>query len=251
VTRAFWCGVLLLCGSGRTSDTPGAGLSCAEPVHDFGRVRGGTRPSHEFVVTNPGEEPVELVAVKSSCGCLAVEENWPRRLEPGVSGAIRVTLDTANYQGPVTERVTLTSADSDQPPVTLRIEANVWWPVEVSPRSATFEFGPDSGTNAHRVLRILSREAAPLTVGTPESSSRSLAATLRTNVPGKEYELTVRALPPLPRGNLFGRVKLSTSSTNAPLLEIPVFGLFQPPTRGTPASGRDGAPGASPAPARP
>lgn len=236
MSRAGWCGLLLLCASGRADD---ARLACAEPGHDFGRVRGGTRPTHEFVLANPGAEPVELVTVKSSCGCLEVEQNWPRRLEPGVSGVIRVTLDSANYQGIVTEQVTLTSADSNQPPVTLRIAANVWWPVEVTPRSATFEFGADSGTNAHRVLRIVSREATPLTLGVPETSTRSLAATLKTNVPGKEYELTVRALPPLPRGNLFGRVRLPTSSTNAPRLEIPVFALFQTPARGTPAGGRD------------
>lgn len=240
MTRAFWCGILFLGASGHAAD---ASLACGEPEHDFGRVRGGTRPSHEFVLTNTGAEPVELVTVKASCGCLVVEENWPRRLEPGVSGVIRVTLDSANYQGPVTEQVTLTSADSNQPPVTLRIEATVWWPVEVTPRSATFEFGADSGTNAHRVLRIVNREATPLTLGPPETSSHSLAATLKTNVPGKEYELTVRALPPLPRGNIFGRVRLPTSSTNAPLLEIPVFALYQTPKRGTPAGGRNG-PGA-------
>lgn len=240
MSPAFWCGFFLLCAGGRAAD---ARLACGDPEHDFGRVRGGTHPSHEFVLTNTGAEPVELVTVKSSCGCLAVEENWPRRLDPGVSAAIRVTLDTANYQGRVTERVALRTADSNQPPVTLRIEATVWWPVEVTPRSATFEFGADSGTNAHRVLRIVNGEATPLTLGAAETSSHSLAATLKTNVPGKEYELTVRALPPLPRGNIFGRVRLPTSSTNAPLLEIPVFALYQTPKRGTPAGGRN-SPGA-------
>lgn len=80
----------------------------------------------------------------------------------------------------------------------------------------------------------MNHEDAPLRLGPPESNHRSLAATLRTNVPGREFELTVRALPPLPGGNLFGQIKLTTSSTNTPRIEIPVFALVQPDVVVTP-----------------
>ncbi len=210
------------------------GLRFDEPAYHFGRVRGGELVSHDFTFTNPSSKPVEIGEVKPSCGCLAIG-NWPTRVEAGASGTIPVHFATANYAGHVSETVTVTYTDPTLPPITLRVEVTVWWPIEVTPRAAVFEFGANSGTNAFKVVGIVNHEGAPLHLGAPQSSQRALAATLRTNTPGREFELTVRALPPLPAGNIYGQVKLLTSSTSMPVLEIPVYAFAQPDVVVTPS----------------
>lgn len=149
----FWAGWLgvLWCAPGLGGEGHPAGVSCAEPVHDFGRARGGAHVTHEFILTNTGAVPVEIAGVKSSCGCLEIGE-WTRKLEAGVSGTVPVVFDTVNYAGHVSERLTVGLAEAALPAITLQIEATVWWPIEVTPRAARFEFGANSGTNAHAVV---------------------------------------------------------------------------------------------------
>lgn len=210
-----------------TGNAPGS-LEFPQPRHDFGRVNGGDTVTHRFAFTNPGPGPVEIRTVKSSCGCLEVGP-WPTRVGGGQGGTIPVQFATANYSGEITETVTVTCADPAVPPLRLEVVAQVWWPLEITPRSAVFEFGRNSGSNAFTVVRLVNQEAAPLEIRTPiHSSHPALAATLRTNRAGREFELELRAVPPLPSGNLFGEVKLLTSSTAMPVVAISVAGLLQP-----------------------
>lgn len=67
-------------------------------VHDFGEVSWEDGElSCTFTLTNNSEEPLEIYAVISSCGCTAVK--WTREpIEPGKKGTIEATY--ANEDGP-------------------------------------------------------------------------------------------------------------------------------------------------------
>ena len=121
----------------------------------------------------------------------------------------------------------MTCNDPNQPVVTLQIKGNVWKPVELTPPYAIFNLTAETETNATAAVRIVNNEESPLTLSTPESSNPAFAAELRTNQPGKEFQLIVKTVPPLPAGSVQGQITLKTSSTNMPVLSVSAFANVQ------------------------
>ncbi|MBX3733495.1 MAG: DUF1573 domain-containing protein [Verrucomicrobiae bacterium] len=218
-------------------------LEVLEPLQDFGRVRAGTRMLHEFRVTNQGNETVEITAVETSCACLAPGV-WPAKLKPGESATLPVELHTEPYSGAVAEHLTVRTrvGPGDGAVLTLDVRAVVWRPLEATPASAVFEARPDAPESATCTIRIVNQLSEPVELKAPESSHRGIEATLRSVVPGREYELIVRAVPPMGRGNVFGRVSMATSSPEMPVLEIPVHALVPAPRKRTVEAAAPGKP---------
>jgi hypothetical protein len=77
--------------------------------------------------------------------------------------------------------------------------------------------------DATSVVRIVNQEPQPLVLSAPVGDNRLFAAELRTNVPGREYELRLRTVPPLGAARLSGHFTLQTSSTNAPELWVTAY----------------------------
>lgn len=227
VLNGLFALVFGVCADSAETASAGPGLQFDETHYDFGRVNGGETVAHEFAFINPHVQAVGISGVKSSCGCVVVGA-WPTKVEGGETGVIPVQFATANYAGHVREQVIVTFTEAALPPIKIEIEATVWWPVEISPRTAVFEFGGNSGSNVVATVRITNQEAASLELQDPVTSHRALAATLQTNRPGQEFEVTIRTAPPLPSGNLFGDVTLKSSAAKMPRIVIPVSGLFQP-----------------------
>lgn len=203
--------------------------------HDFGRVHAGDRVRHAFPLTNSGPHPLAIASVRASCSCVELGD-WPERLAPGESGSIPVLLHTANYFGPVQETLTVTGTDPAHPPVTLRLRADAWRPIEVQPASVVFEWFPQDPGDSLGTVRILNRGEAPLELSPPTSRQPGLAADLIPVVPGREFELRVRRVPPFQRGNLYGSLTLQTSLDSMPVLEVPVHSLVAAAVSVTPRS---------------
>lgn len=201
-------------------------IQFAASLYDFGKVPAGEVIKHAFVFTNVGERLLQITDVRPSCGCTA-PGSWSRQTEPGKTGLIPIELYTANFNGSIAKSVTVTSNATNQPVVTLQIRGTVWRPIEVSPQSAVLNFVPDSASNGVAVVRIVNNLEEPLTLSEPESSNRALAAELKTNQPGKEYQLVIKTVPPLGSTNVFGRISLKTSSPKLANLVVPVYALAQ------------------------
>ena len=197
------------------------------PVYDFGTVVVGQVVKHVFVLTNTGSQTLEIKEVKSTCGCTTAGA-WTRTIEPGKGGTIPVEFHTDHVNGPVTKPVMVTCSDTNQPGLTLELKGVVWHPIVILPAAAAFSGVLDSPTNMYRTIRITNQEDHPLVLSEPKSNQRSLAADLVTNVPGQVYELTIRLVPPLGGGNVFGEITISTSSTNMPVVRVPVWAIAQP-----------------------
>ena len=121
----------------------------------------------------------------------------------------------------------MTCNDRNQPTVVLQIQGTIWKPIDVTPQFAVINVTADSPSNATTV-RIVNNEEAPLTLSTPEGNHPAFAAELRTNQPGKQFELVVRTVPPLPAGNVQGQFTLKTSSTNLPVISVSAWANVQP-----------------------
>lgn len=207
--------------------TSGAGpeIQFATPVYDFGQIKGGEVVKYTYVFTNVGQQLLEVTAVQASCGCTTAGD-WSRQVAPGKTGSIPIEFNSGNFNGQVAKSITVTCNDTNQPTVVLQLKATIWRPIEVTPQVAVLNVTSESPSNATTV-RILNHVEEPLTVFAPESSNPAFAADLKTNQPGKEFELIVKTVPPLPAGNVQGQITLKTSSTNMAVINISAWANVQ------------------------
>jgi len=205
----------------------------ATPVYDFGQIKGGEVVKYTYVFTNVGGAMLEVSNVQASCGCTTAGE-WTRQVEPGQTGSIPIQFNSGSFSGQVAKSITVTCNDTNQPTVALQIKATIWKPIDVTPQFAMLHVTADAPSNATTV-RIVNNEDAPLTLSAPESSNPAFAAELRTNQPGKEFQLIVKTVPPLAAGMVQGQITLRTSSTNMPVINVTAFANVQAAVTVTPS----------------
>jgi hypothetical protein len=204
------------------------------PSFDFGRVAAGQVLKHTFIFTNTGNARLDILDVRPSCGCTTAG-TWTARAEPGQTGAIPVAFNSANFSGPVHKSISVTCNASNQPTVVLQLSGTIWKPVDVTPLYVYFSLATDSQTNDVRTVRIVNNETNDLTVFPPELSHPSFRAELKTVRPGKEYEVQVRTVPPVPPGTIQGTMTLKTSATNLTPITVSVIAVVQAPLVAMPA----------------
>ena len=211
----------------------GPKMQFATPIYDFGKVKSGELVKYTYVFTNVGGATLQVSNVQVTCGCTTAGE-WTRRVDPGQTGSIPIQFNTVGYGGAVGKSITVTCNDTNQAAVVLQIKGNVWKPIDVMPQMAVLNVTAES-PSAATTVRIVSNEEAPLTLSAPEGNNAAFAAELKTNQPGKQFELVVRTVPPLPAGNAQGQITLKTSSTNLPVINVTAWANVQPVVVAMPA----------------
>jgi Protein of unknown function (DUF1573) len=204
----------------------GPRIQFATPVHDFGRARAGEPVKYTYVFTNTGDALLEVKNVQPQCGCTTAGE-FSRKVEPGQAGSIAISFNTSAYNGQVFKTVTVTSNDKKQPTYVLQLKGIVWKPIETIPQYAVLTVPPDSET-ASMTVQITNHMDEPLELFEPQVSSAAVAVELKTNAPGKAFEVVLKTVPPLAPNNIAGRVTLKTTSTNMPTLDLPFWVNIQP-----------------------
>lgn len=91
---------------------------------DFGKVVEGKLVETKIGFKNTGEAPLEIIDVKTSCGCTAALLS-SKKLNPGESGNVRIELDTTGREGKLTRTVTLFTNDPAQANQTITLSANI------------------------------------------------------------------------------------------------------------------------------
>jgi hypothetical protein len=202
-------------------------IQFAKLVHDFERIMGGESVRHDFYFTNTGTASLRIISVNATCGCTTAAE-WTREVAPGGVGVIPLKFNSGNFSGAVTKTASVGTTDPDKPLVTLQIKATVWRPVEIAPSVVMLNVNSELVSNATAVVRITNHASEPLEVFEPISSNPQFAAELRTNAPGKLFEVVVRSVPPLNIANPHGQITVKTSSTNTPTLSVTAMCVVQP-----------------------
>lgn len=186
------------------------------PDYDFGRVLAGSKVKHDYWFTNDGSGPLEILAVRPSCGCTASGE-FDKIVQPGESGRIPIEVDTAKFNGSVTKSVTVhTNIPAPNNTVGLQIKGTVWNMVEVEPRAATF--GKLTGI-AERKLIVTNNSDKPAELSDIQSNSPMFKAETRVIEPGKKFELIVTAQSS-GSGQASGKITMSTGLKDHPTLEV-------------------------------
>ncbi len=108
--------------------------------------------------------------------------------------------------------------------VRIKLQGEVWQPVQVTPRHASFgRLGGEAASKGKlRKLTIINKVEGVAKLAIIKSSNPSFTAEVVETKPGKEFELTVTLVPPLKSGNNRGKIELSTGIPDKPTLSIPV-----------------------------
>ncbi len=216
--------ILIATGLNALAQSPaGTGrIQFASRTNDFGRVIAGALLQHDFIFTNTGGATLRITDVKVNCGCTTAGE-WTREVKPGATGVIPLQYQTPKLDIATVKGTMVSCNDPQQPAVWLELHAQVWRPVAVEPELVFLTVTNDVITDETSVVRIVNQESQPLILSAPVGNNRLFAAELRTNTPGREYELHIRAVPPLGFSALSGHFTLKTSSTNQPELRVSAY----------------------------
>lgn len=81
-------------------------ISCSQELFDFGALTEGAIVSHEFVITNSGNKPLEIEKVVTRCGCSVAE--YPKEpILPGKEAKIKVTFNSTGMEGKQVKSATI------------------------------------------------------------------------------------------------------------------------------------------------
>jgi len=102
-----------------------AGIRFNEQEHDFGSLAPKKAVEYQFEFTNPGETPLLITDVKTSCGCTVAE--WTKTpVNPGKSGIVNIGYD-AEFPG-IFHKEIYVHYNGPGSPVVLKIKGEVRYP---------------------------------------------------------------------------------------------------------------------------
>lgn len=115
--------LLVSCSSTRFKND--ALIQFFETEYNFGKLTYKKEAEYIFEFTNPGETPLVISAVKTSCGCVVVD--WIKVfVKPGKSGQVKVKYDAA-FPGVFQKTITVHYNGKDSPAI-LKISGQVAYP---------------------------------------------------------------------------------------------------------------------------
>lgn len=211
-----------------------------EPIMDAGVVPKGEKISHDFVIRNEGDAPLEITQVKPACGCTVVD--FDKTIAPGKTGKVNSVVDTATFSGAIAKGVTVFTNDPATPRLELTVRAKVEPHIAVKPgyaRYLTVQGEEKSGTIAQN---LWTSDGSPMDVVKVESPYEFLKvsfreATQEERIPeaqGKQWRVEMTLDNNAPVGALAEHVTVHTNHAKQKLVTIPVSGFVRPVITVTP-----------------
>jgi hypothetical protein len=233
ISTSSWFAVLTLVTGNSFAQAPAAPTNGAPRIqfqattYDFGKLSSGQVARHDFIFTNVGTTILEITAVQPGCGCTSAG-NWTKRVEPGKTGIIPLQFNSAGFSGMVIKPTTVTCNDPASSRLTLKLSGNVWKEIDFWPQFAVLNASSESVADAKATVKIVNMGDSPIGMMGLEVSNPMFVVNLKTNQPGKEFELLVKVVPPLNRNSNQGIITLKTTSTNMPSVPVNAILMLQP-----------------------
>lgn len=202
-------------------------IQFAVTTYDFGKLSSGQPARHDFIFTNTGSATLEITGVRPSCGCTTAGE-WTKTVEPGKTGIIPLQFNSAGFSGMVVKTATVTCNDPATPSLTLQLTGNVWKEIDAIPQFAVLNGSSESVADAKATVRIVNNGEQPIGITSFDINNAMFVATLKTNQPGKEFEVAIKVVPPLNPNMTHGVLSLKTTSTNVPQVQVTAMLMLQP-----------------------
>jgi hypothetical protein len=209
-------------------------------VKDFGVVPQGQQIHATFQIVNDGDQPLEIRAVRPTCGCTVAK--FDRKIAPGRAGLIKATVDTTEFAGPITKSLLVLTNDPQVPTTTLVIKAIVQPYLQVLPRPL-IQFNVLQGEQATHEVTVVSDRDEDFKVTKVESSVPFITASVRKLGPNEliagkyktQYRVTLKVGKDAPIGPVNANVVIHTTHPHAKTVRVKVYGVVRSLLYVTPA----------------
>ena len=172
-----------------TAATSWAGLTWEKDRIDLKVEVGQEVARTSYLFTNTGSNPISVLAVKPSCGCVATNLE---KLDyaPGERGEIKVTFDLEmdKDQSVQDRTIQVTTSDAPSSPKTLRLKVTVPEAVEVSPETLVWRHGKSPKPKEAIIKAGSGVEAISLT---QTAQNGNFPVVIQAETKGKSYRLKI------------------------------------------------------------
>jgi Protein of unknown function (DUF1573) len=188
--------LVILLGFMQAQPRPAEYLRFVQPQVNLGELRSHVARSQRFEFVNQGPEPIEIIRVEPSCGCMAVKLDR-RRFQPGEKGEltleIRPTTQITGVQSWFAKVEYQTGSAGAARSLQLQLQAVVRHEVTVTPAALVW-----SGTGSREII-VTDRRDPPRTVTGLHFSSPLIAAKIMSAEKGN-CRIVLQAAAALPLG---------------------------------------------------
>jgi Protein of unknown function (DUF1573) len=212
----------------------------AEPIKDMGVVPKGEKVTHDFVIRNDGNAPLEITEVRPACGCTVAD--FDKKIAPGQSGKVHVVVDTETFSGAIAKGVTAFTNDTDTPQIELTVRAEVQPVIAVDPGYARYIIVQGEQKEGKIEQTLWASDGAPMEITKVDSPYPFLKVDFHEAKPdellpegkGKQWKVVTRLDRDAPVGALADYVRVTTTHAKQKMVEIPISGFVRPVVAVTP-----------------
>lgn len=214
--------IALLFTTSAFAQVPTPRASVLPPIFDFGSAKPGATVEGSFTVSNSGDAPLEIQKVVVSCGCVLAD--FPNKtLQPGESEVLSAKFNSKGFFGPQVKNIRVYTNDPQANSLLLTFRGEVQREFKIEP--AQFYFG-DVLVGSERKVKVQLTSNVPGIDFQDVASKSDLFAveavdSKKDALEVKTIELAVK--PNSPIGVVRSVVLVHTTSTNEPVVSIPVF----------------------------
>jgi len=140
----------------------------------------------EFVYRNDSAETVEIVKVKTSCGCTTASAG-KKNVAPGEEGSIKGKFDFGPREGVHTKRFYIYTSEGKCDTLCLTVDI----PTLYKFPGKLFVWTISDGKAKPRIFRLLNQSSKSIKIKSVENSNPVFGTVLKEVRPGFEYELTI------------------------------------------------------------
>ena len=213
---------------------PWVGKMLTEKEHNFGTVARGADAIHRFAVKNIYKQDVELVNVRSSCGCTSASLEG-KILKTGEVGYVVASFNTRRFTGVHSATLTLEVKWNDKGiqrrgETQLRVHGNIRGDVVFKPGALKFD-AVDQGVVSEQQVLVTYAGRADWKIVDVRGASDDLEVELtqKQRYSGRvAYELLVRLKNSAPAGHFNEQLILVTNDGQNPRIPIYVSGRVVP-----------------------
>jgi hypothetical protein len=155
----------------------GPTISFDDENHDYGRVMYGDKVTHEFTVTNAGDETLTIEKIEATCGCTSLIKD-ASEVPPHEKTHIRASFDTNGLSGgKKLKKVYVHSNDPKRPVVTLTVAADVVKELSIDPPGVARKL-PSPVDTLSFPMKVTNSSDKAVTIKKPKAQVGSLQASL-------------------------------------------------------------------------
>lgn len=215
----------------------------AEPILDVGVVAKGEKVVKEFTLKNEGGVPLEITEIRAACGCTVVD--YTKSIPAGGTGTVKVTVDTADFNGPVAKSVTVYTNDADNPQIELTVRARVEPHIFVKPGFARYIVVQGEAKEGTIGQTLYAPNGTSFDITGVKSPWPHMAVSFREARPdernadsaGKQWRVETTLSNDSPVGPLADFITVTTNHAQQKIVQIPVSGFVRPTIAVTPPNG--------------